>query len=164
MGMASPQAGSSKGRASAAVQKEVMTWGRGCFIPAPHAAPLPTIVFCGLSLLSSKRHNFSSPFKLVFVLQQFVTQPPRMTCQTYNGYGLCKQGISPSPSVVLWLGYTSVRCQRAFNMLSFALPFDPQALSGLYKVGFSQHLTMKRLLYFSLTLNLVRVFLFHLTF
>lgn len=126
----------------------------------------PSSYYCFLwtSLLSSKRHNFSSPFKLVLVLQQFVTQAPRMTCQTYNGCGLCKQGISPSPSVVLWLGYTSVRCQRAFNMLSFALPFDPQALSGLYKVGFSQHLTMKRLLYFSLTLNLVRFFLFHLTF
>lgn len=126
----------------------------------------PSSYYCFLwtSLLSSKRHNFSSPFKLVFVLQQFVTQAPRMTCQTYNGCGLCKQGISPSPSVVLWLGYTSVRCQRAFNMLSFALPFDPQALSGLYKVGFSQHLTMKRLLYFSLTLNLVRFFSFSFDF
>lgn len=161
MGMASPQAGSSKGRASAAVQKEVMTWGRGCFIPAPHATPLPTIVFCGLSLLSSKRHNFSSPFKLVLVLQQFVTQAPRMTCQTYNGCGLCKQGISPSPSIVLWLGYTSVRCQRAFKYAILCSPIWP---SGLDKVGFSQHLTMKRLLYFSLTLNLVRFFLFHLTF
>lgn len=85
-----------------------------------------------------------------------------MACQAYDGCGLCNRGISPS--VVLWVGSHLSDVRGPLSLLSFALPFDPQALSALDKVGFSQRLTMKRLLYFSLTLNLIRFFSFSFDF